>query len=95
MFKDYEVNFFDIEGNKTYCWNKDIEYITDRIYEHYRGVFDDVSFMVEEHERTDTLRIFIKGYQVEYSFIYEIDKNIKSLAKEINRIIRFISQRPR
>ena len=38
MFKDYKINFYDIYGDKIYCWNKDIEYITYRIYEHYRGV---------------------------------------------------------
>lgn len=91
--KDYDISFYDISGDETFCWNKDIEYITDRIYEHYAGCFDDISFAVSERKRTDILRIHIKGYEVDYLFTYELDKNIKSLAREINRIIKLISMR--
>ena len=56
MIYDYEIDYYDINGNKTYCWNNDIKYITDRVYEYYRGVFERISFWVKEHTRTDTLQ---------------------------------------
>lgn len=92
MICDYEINFYDIDGNETYCWNDDIEYITDRIYEHFRGVFEDIEFWVKKHRRTDTLNISIKGYKKTWHFSFEIDKEIKSLASEINNIARYISK---
>lgn len=89
---EYEISFYNISGEKTYCWNKDIEYIADRIYQDYMGVFDDISFIVSEREKTDILRIKIKGYTKNYLLMYELDKNIKSLAEEINQIRKIIRE---
>ena len=90
--KDYKINYYDINGEKTYCWNRDIEYITDRIYENYKGVFEKISFRVKEHTKTDTLHIDIEGYKREWHLKYELDKSIKSLATEINEIIKYINE---
>lgn len=92
MICDYRINFYDIDGDEICCWNNDIKYITDRIYECYCGVFGDISFYVKEHKKTDTLHIHIEGYKRMWNLEIEIDKKINSLATEINRIIRFISE---
>ena len=93
MICDYKINYYDINGNETYCWNNDIEYITDRIYEHYCGVFEEISFWVKEHTRTDTLHIDIDGYKRVWHLEVEIDKKIDSLATEINEIVRYINKK--
>lgn len=93
MIYDYEIDYYNINGNKTYCWNNDIKYITDRVYEYYRGVFERISFWVKEHTRTDTLHISIEGYKKTWNLEVEIDKKIDSLATEINKIIRYINKK--
>lgn len=74
---------------------KDVEYITNRIYEIYHEGFKDISFKTEIHERTCTLHINIEGNKRRWHFFYELDKNIPSLAAIINKIIEDIDNRPR
>lgn len=73
----------------------DVEYISNRIDEIYRGVFEDITFRTEIHEKTYTLHIHIEGYKRTWNFFYELDKNIQSLAAIINKIVKDIDNRPR
>lgn len=86
------MKYFNIYGEETYCLNEDIKYITNRIYENYKGVFEEISFWVKEHTKTYTLHIDIEGYRREWNLKYELDKSIKSLATEINEIIKYINE---
>ncbi|MGN1327649.1 MAG: hypothetical protein ACI4VQ_06230 [Clostridia bacterium] len=73
----------------------DVEYISNRIDEIYRGIFEDITFKTEIHEKTYTLHIHIIGYAKTWDFFYELDKNIPSLASIINKIVEDINNRPR
>ena len=72
---------------------QDVEYIINRVYEIYRGVFEDITFRTEIHERTYTLHIYIEGYKKNWSFFYEIDKEVNNIAEIINKIVEEISNR--
>lgn len=74
---------------------KDVEYISNRIDEIYRGVFENIAYRTEIHEKTYTLHIHIEGYKRTWKFSYELDKNILSLAAIINKIKEDINNRPR
>ena len=90
-YYDYIILFYDKNGKVT-CFDNDIKYITDRIYECFRGVFENIIFYVKEHSKTNTLQIYIEGYKKAWDFSIELNKKINGYAEEINRIIEYINK---
>ena len=89
---DYIISFYDMNGKEILCWDYKIKYITDCIHQRFFGVFEDIKFSVKEHTLTDTLHISIEGYRKNWNFVFELDKNIESLATEIDKITRYINE---